>query len=137
MKFVGLTLVSLLVLSSVNAQSSSGSTSSPSFVSSASAYQNYSSCLSTAQAATPCTSSSNQSACATAKSNYDQQVVQCITKTSYSDFVSCVSSQGTTATTADSTLTSYVGTVSACNSKLSGSLLSLSALVLMFLALVF
>ncbi|EAR95476.1 hypothetical protein TTHERM_00077810 (macronuclear) [Tetrahymena thermophila SB210] len=134
MKSAALILVSLLVLSSVNAQSSSYV---PTFTTNQTALQNYSTCTAPIMTQTPCSASSNAAACGTALTAYMSCYGGCMSKTSYSDFNSCVNTCGTTATGQSSDLSSYVSSMNGCTSKLSGSLLSLSALLLFVLALVF
>ncbi|KAL4508093.1 hypothetical protein ABPG72_021466 [Tetrahymena utriculariae] len=138
MKFIALALVSLLVLSSVNVQAASGDASAPTFIKDQNAAQAWVTCVATLSQ-TPCASSTNASSCETVFAAYTTCGQACFSKSTFSDFNSCYMACGTTATgsSGDSALSSYVSANNTCNSKLSGSLISLSTLLLFVLALIF
>ncbi|EAS05771.1 hypothetical protein TTHERM_01126350 (macronuclear) [Tetrahymena thermophila SB210] len=129
-------LVALLLVLSVIAANAQTPTTVPNWASSQ-GFTDYGTCIQTVMAGDPCTSSSNKPACMTAGAAYITCWVACFAQTSYSSFRSCTTTCGNTAKTADSTLGTLVSSSESCFSKLSSSLLTLSAFLLAAFALLF
>ncbi|KAL4481935.1 hypothetical protein ABPG74_008024 [Tetrahymena malaccensis] len=130
-------VVLLLVLSVIAVNATDPPTTVPSWASS-SGFSSYGDCIQKVMSgADPCAQSSNKASCTTAGGNYITCWVGCFSQTSYSAFRTCTTTCGTTAKSADSTLSTFVSNSDQCFSKLGSSILYLSAFLLVIFSLLF